>query len=254
MGVSKYNVEFKFYYDTMSTTLPVPPSNLTVDRASSVDLTENVMGETKSKTVTTGLRRFSIDSFFPNVGITGSKGQFLPVSTSKIFKNMGNNAPVSFPENYIEFFNLIQANRATVELRIVGLAGIDTLRVNIEHFSYTYKAGTNDLDFSLSLVESNPMTTSTIIKKPSATSPPVSNTGTNNKFAIGDKVRLTGKYFYTSYGGKPSYTFKNGFIGRVHKIKTDNRPYPIHISQTAGTAQKYWIGWVKRNQIIEVIK
>lgn len=254
MSVTRYPVEISFYYSGMSTTIPVPPESLEISRTSSVEVKSNLLGNSKSNATETGLRRFTLSSFFPEVyrGTLGgtSIGKFIVREVHTLYEGMGSNAPISYPNNYVYFFSKAQNEMGELECRITGLQGVSIVRVFIENFSWTYNSGTDHVDYSLSLVESIPTSTSSIIKKPTATSPPVSTIPPTIKFAIGDKVKVVGNYYYDSYGAKPTYVFKSGFVGKVHKIKTDNRSHPIHITNLNGS----WFGWIKKGQIVGVVK
>lgn len=249
MAKSLFNVEFKFYYKNMSTTLPVPSEDLSFRKTANIEFNENLIGRTKSKATSSGLKRFEINSFFPEEWIFGSN-IFLPNSLTNITTSVGNTAPVSYPKEYVKFFEQIMNNVESVQLVVTGLEAVDTLEVFIEDFSWGYRFGTEDIYYTLTLVEAEPFDVTTIIKKPNPVAPPVTKPSVGN-VAVGDRVRVKGNYYYTSYGARPTYVFKSGFIGKVHRIiKVSSRPYPIHITNTSGG----WYGWIKKNQIIEVLR
>lgn len=255
MASSYFDVEFKFYYNNMSVTLPVTSEELEITKVATVETADNLFGETKSKAISTGLRRFSISSFFPELirryWYASKTDPFYYNNAGVLSKNMGRAAPKVYIKDYIEFFYTVMNEKGTLEVALVGLDGINSLKAHIEDFSHKYVPGTDDVYYTLSLIEADPFITTSVIKKPVATTPPVTTPSTNTtNICIGDTVNVSGNYYYDSYGAKPTYTFKSGFVGKVHIIKTDSRPYPIHITNTSGR----WYGWVKRNQITKVVK
>ena len=82
------------------------------------------------------LKELSIESFFPYRSGPGY------INTNGVFEE---------PDFYIDFFEKIKQNRDYFRL-IITDTPIDML-VSIESFDYTYKYGTDDVDYTLSLKE-----------------------------------------------------------------------------------------------------
>lgn len=230
-----------FFIDFEGTTyqLPVTPSSLEV-ALNSKDETHDVIGIGEVSTLGgQELRTFEVECFFPKENVysfINTSNQFLP------------------PEDYIELFEKIQKERKTCRFVVTEL-NINYL-VSVTGFTRTYEYGTDDVAYTLSLKEFKEVSVKTL--EPVKQFDKETQTITEDKeqavetppdrpkegFAIGDNIKATGNYYYTSLGAKPFGTFPPNFIGKITHIAQKNE-YQYHISNTENGA----LGWVKKEQI-----
>lgn len=176
---------------------------------------------------------------------------FFPSSSSAPYV-LTRNAFLS-PRTYIEAFELLRDSKQPCRLVISGI-NISML-VALENFEYGMQAGDPDYHYRMQLCEyrsygvktfKEQKTTNSVVIPPAVPAVIGSNvTRPKTGFAVGDKVVVNGKYWYTSYGESPFGTFKN-FTGKISKIvATKNRKYRYHITTLNGG----WRGWVAENQM-----
>lgn len=79
----------------------------------------------------------------------------------------------------------------------------------------------------------------------SSDSNPDGGTGGDGDLKVGDTVTYTGgTYYYDSYGTAPMGNRGPGKQVKVTQVKTDDRPYPIHVQSTDSA-----YGWLKKDQL-----
>lgn len=149
------------------------------------------------------------------------------------------------------FIRLIRkAMDERIPVRITGRA-IPTIEGDwyIDNFRPKMRSGDRNIFYTIDFSEAKGADVKVVrltTKKGSDPIPSPTRPAEQGKFAVGDMVTCQGTYFSDSYGKKPSYSFKQGFLGKVHRVINDSkRPYPIHIANTKGG----WIGWVKPSQL-----
>lgn len=226
-------IRFFFEYNKKVIQLPVNPETITVKVAGSNKTEEIVkLGEIN---LLKERRLISLDikSFFP----AESSGPY--VLTKGKFKG---------PAYYRSFFEKVMKDKKPV--RFV----ISDMKVNflasVESFDWGYKAGDDDMQYTLKLKEYKEYSAKVVtIKTPKQSSTPKATSKTKARpktdFAIGDTVIVNGKYWYTSYGEGPNGTFSN-FTGKIsHKVADKSRKYRYHITTMSGG----WRGWVAESQM-----
>lgn len=117
--------------------LPVNPEDITISGAANNNTSDTVgQGQINDLGFPT-LKELTISSFFPK----NYNGE-LYINTGNSFQG---------PEYYIKFFEDIKKAREPFRLIITDI-GINML-VSVEEFEYTYKYGTDDVDYQLELKE-----------------------------------------------------------------------------------------------------
>lgn len=173
---------------------------------------------------------------------------FLPADASPPYVlTKGAFEPPSF---YIEFIEKIMRDRKPCRFLVTNTS--ISMMVSIEEFEYKRVAGSDDIEYSLSLKEYKPYSIKTVkiitppsAPKPVATTNPPDRSSKPQGFAIGDVVVVNGKYYQDSYGGGRHGTFKN-FTGKIsHKVTKPGRKLPYHITTLDGG----WRGWVALSQL-----
>lgn len=175
---------------------------------------------------------------------------FFPVDTKSPLIAGGVNTAAA-PKKYVTFFDNIRKNKKPCRLIITG---VDiNMQVSIEDFGAGVTAGDDDLQYSISLKEYKEYTTK-LVKTQIPGSPGVNTDGTvsyvtqqeearaKTGFAIGDKVSVTGYWWYNSYGDTPRGQAPQGFIGKIsHLVSDTSRKYRYHITDLNG-GYKGWVG------------
>lgn len=222
-----------FEYENQVVQLPVNPPELEVQYGSNNKTDEIVkLGEINILRKAS-LKEIDIESFFPatqNAPYVLTKGKF------------------KAPQFYINFFEKIK--REAKPCRFIVTDTKINMLVSIEDFSYKREAGTNDIEYTLSIKQYREYTAKVMrVKKEtnSATKKTV-KTGVEREktgFAVGDTVLVNGKYTADSYGNGNYGTFKN-FTGKISKVVQDKRrPRRYHITTLSGG----WCGWVTASQM-----
>lgn len=117
--------------------LPVNPEDLTISGAASNDTSDTVGQGEINDLGFQRLKELTISSFFPKS------------YNGELYINTGGN--FMDPQDYIKFFEDIKKAREPFRLIITDI-DINML-VSIENFEYTYKYGTDDVDYELELKE-----------------------------------------------------------------------------------------------------
>lgn len=227
-------VRFFFEFENRVVQLPVNPEEIILSSSGSNETEEivklgeiNLLREKK-------LTECTIEGFLPahpNAPYIVTSGRFEP------------------PEFYLEFFEKIRAGKTPCRF-IISDTEVNML-ASIEDLEYGLKAGDPDTHYTMTIKEYRPYSAKTVtIKSPVvATDPPkiVKPAPERPKtgFSVGDNVIANGKYWYSSWGASPSYTFRN-FTGKIsHIVANKSRKYRYHITTPRGGYR----GWVAESQI-----
>lgn len=227
-------IRFFFEYNNRYVQLPVNPSEILVKSK----------GNNKTETVIK----------VGEVNLLRQKG--LDVCVIECFLPTNQNAPYIVttgrferPEFYIDFFEQIREGKQPCRF-IISDTKINML-ASIEGLEFGYKAGDDDVHYTLELKEYKPFSSAKVkITPPKVVAAPVTVTPPAKPrvvtgFAIGDSVVANGKYWYSSYGDNPFGTFNN-FTGKISHIVADKgRKYRYHITTPSGGYR----GWVAESQI-----
>lgn len=170
---------------------------------------------------------------------------FFPADTKSPL--IAGGAEATAPKEYVTFFENIRKDKKPCRLIITG---VDiNMQVSIEDFQSGISAGDDDLQYSISFKEYREFTTKLVKAQVPASSDGTDNyvaqqeeTRAKTGFAIGDKVAVTGYWWYTSYGDTPRGQAPQGFIGKIsHLVADTNRKYRYHITDIGG-GYKGWVG------------
>lgn len=150
------------------------------------------------------------------------------------------------PQTYIDFIEKARKNRKPIRL-VVSDVGVNML-VSIESFDYQVKAQDDDVHYAITLKEYRTFKSKIVtIQKPTNKKPIATSTNNNRQktgFAAGDTVRVTGKWWYNSYGASPFGYAPNGFVGKISHLNR-GASCPFHITDMNGG----WKGWVTADQL-----
>lgn len=228
------DIGFFINYDDLVVQLPVNPESVDVNFKSNNEVMEviklgdiNILRDKK-------LTEISFDSFFPYYD------WFPAIRTRGEFRR---------PEFYKKFFTKIQEDKKPCRLVITGLD--INLKVSIESFSYTHKAGEHeDAYYSISLKEYvdyniTQVSLKTVdTNKPATSKPAPAKPVLPAKITIGCSVILNGRVHYTSYGDKPGRAFSN-YKGKINFINLKGS-HPYHVTTPSGG----WLGWVTKESVV----
>ena len=230
-------VKIFFVYENRIVQLPVNPESLTFSSDTGNE-SYNIVGLGEMTLFNTPKSiEFEIESFFP---ATTNGGNY--ILTSNEFEE---------PDFYIAFFNKIRREKKSVLFVLTGYN--KTFHVTIEDFVYSFNAGSDDVNYTLTFKQWSDYKCETepIDEKKKSSSkrtkvPRKKKVSRPKKgFSVGDEVIVNGKYWYTSYGASPFGIFKN-FHGKISHIVADkSRKYRYHITTLNGG----WRGWVKADQL-----
>lgn len=209
---------------------PVNPEELTVTRASNNETIEIVKLGEVSIPKDSKLTTIEFSSFLP------AENYYPFILTKNQF---------SYPEFYIDFLNEKMNNKKFFRF-IVSDTNINML-VLINNFEYKYVAGTNDVNFTLSLIEYKDFKVKeVVISNNSNTSNSDNRTPeTKKEVTIGCNVKVNGRLHRDSWGKGPGKTLNN-YTGKVNLIAWNG--YPYHITTPNGAH----LGWVLK-EAVEVI-
>ena len=230
-------IRFFLEYGDEIVQLPVNPSKLEVAKGGNNKTVEVVELGAVNILRGVGLAKISVSSFLP---ATSNAPYIL---TSGKFKE---------PQYYIDFINKVREAKKPLRL-IVSDTNIN-LMVSIEDFKTTLNAQDDDTHYQLSLLEYRNYASKVVtITKPITNTNPQAQSQSNNRnktdFAVGDRVKVTGKWWYNSYGASPYGNAPNGFVGKIGIIITaPGRAKPYHIETLDGR----WRGWVGKDQLQHV--
>lgn len=229
-------IRFFIEFESLVVQLPVNPEELKIVGSGNNKTQEiiklgeiNILRQVK-------LKECSISSFFPanaDAPYVLTKGKF------------------EEPKFYLDLFTKIRDSKKPCRLSVYGTE-INFLAA-IESFEYTRKGGDPDIYYTLALKEYRPYSARVVvIKEATPQAAPKAEVATPQRaktgFAIGDTVKVNGKYWYTSYGDSPFGNFSN-FTGKISHIVSDkSRKYRYHITTTSGG----WRGWVSESQISHI--
>ena len=155
-----------------------------------------------------------------------------------------------YPDEYIDYFSTIMDTKSPVLFTVTDFPGI-FIDCIISKFEYSYKGGSDDCNYSMTLLEYKEISISSVpliskytkpepIKKestPTATAP-------EKQVTVGCDVILNGAVYRDSYGNGKGKTFSN-YKGKVSIVKTDGRSHPYHITSPSGG----WLGWVTPSSV-----
>ncbi|MEG0297627.1 MAG: hypothetical protein RR620_12985 [Clostridium sp.] len=166
---------------------------------------------------------------------------FLPATNSYPF--ILNRNQFEAPEFYIDFINKVRKDKKPIRF-IVSDKNINILAI-IENFSYSYKAGDDDVYYNISLSEYREIRVKTVQiadyenKRPQKVDPPPKPVSVNKQVTPGCRVLVNGRLHRDSYGSGPGMTLTN-YTGKVNFVKTDGRSHPYHVTNLSDG----WMGWV----------
>lgn len=181
------------------------------------------------------LKETSISSYFPRTpdSLTETTGKFKE------------------PEFYTDFFDKVMKKKIPIRMIVTGF-NINML-VTVEEFRYDRH--TDEVVYELKLKEYRNFRAKEVkiikkeeAKKSTTTTKKESTSREKKGFSVGDAVICKGRYYHTSYAGKPSYVFSKGYEGVISiivKSPSSGQTMPIHISNKSGG----WIGWVSPEQL-----
>lgn len=219
-------------YENNVIKFPVNPPNLKVIISGNNSTTEVVkLGEINiAKDVK--LAEISFDSFFPKT----NNGPY--ILTSNQFKD---------PDFYIKLINDLRNNKKPLRF-IVSETNINFIML-IESFEYEYEAGTDDINYSISLKEYREAKVATMkLEVNSNTTKPISssnnNTSINKSPTVGCNVIVNGRLHRDSYGKGPGKTLTN-YKGKINIIVSKSRSHPYHVTTPSGGH----LGWVTPGSI-----
>lgn len=254
---SVFNTDVVLKIDKYYFTLPVPPINDLTFVKEGLHQTERTINHGEvSVRGGKGLKRFTLYSLLPsetyykiNKGWTRYdhfSNPYLPnrMSTGTTDRQ----GAVVFNSIFLEMVNKAIDESIPVEMKCGQNKDLNGTFL-IKRFSHTYKGGESAIRYAFDFEEyvKPEIVVVRVEKKENAVAQKEpSRKPSINSFAVGDIVKCSGNYYYDSYGSKPSYTFKSGFIGKVDRVITNKgRPMPIHIKTQKGG----WVGWVKPEQL-----
>lgn len=214
--------------------LPVNPEELEVVKEGNNDTTEVVKLGEISIPKDTKLATIEFESFLPKYNI----GSY--IRTKNKFQG---------PQFYIDFIEKVRSDKKPVRF-IVSDTNINMLAL-IDNFKYSYKAGDEDIYYSIGITEyrdykvktvniSNYQSNRPVIKKETTESRPAS---TNKAVTPGCNVIVNGRLHRDSYGAGPGKTLSN-YRGKVNFVK-NGRSHPYHVTSPSGG----WMGWVTSSSV-----
>ena len=149
------------------------------------------------------------------------------------------------PKFYIDFIDKVRQDKKPVRF-LVSDTNINLLAL-IDKFSYRYVAGSEDIEYSISLSEYKDIKPKIVTiaqnntpNKQTSSSRP---NPTEKKVTIGCSVIVNGRLHKDSFGKGPGKTLKN-YSGKVNFIK-NGRGYPYHVTTPNGS----WLGWVTKGSV-----
>ena len=214
-------------YENKLIKFPVNPEKVEIEKPGTNSTVEVVkLGEINiAKNVS--LASISFESFLP------SNKNAPYVLTSNQFEG---------PTYYIDFINKVRNDKKPVRFVISDL-GVNYM-VLIEDFSYSFVAGTDDVDYSISLKEYKEAEIITLKLsnsdgKKQTQKKPASNKTSSTKPYVGCNVIVNGRLYRDSYGNGGGKTLSN-YQGKVNIIVTTQRSHPYHVTTPSGGH----LGWV----------
>lgn len=172
------------------------------------------------------LRTFKINSFFP------SNNLYPFIMTRNKFRG---------PEFYKKFFNQIMSDEKPLSMIVTDL----DLVVNVTVSKFTYKAiaGTDDISYSLELIEYKNYNLKTYELEEDKSVTTQEPQREASEPCVGSKVVVNGQLFRDSLGGGPGKILNN-YNGIISIIKK-GAAKPYHIIDAKGN----WLGWVSEASI-----
>lgn len=258
-----YETRLSFQTAGTSCVLPVLPEELSITQGSSHVRHKIINGYEVTQLGTRTPREFTIKSFFPHdrhpyLFTQPWENTQKGVTRTSTLGNLNQREVYLDQKSYIDFFS--SAMERAIPIRVVfrGLEFIDREAniFTVESFTWGYRYGTKDVDFTLSFKEYmeasvQSYTAAKVDEKTGAiTLPPVSNPTTSpktGKFAVGDKVTATGRWTGSSDGTGGSGAISSGTVYEVTRIMDASiswvkNPYRLSLR---GVHQ----GWVAANQM-----
>lgn len=152
------------------------------------------------------------------------------------------------PQFYIDFIKKVREDKKPVRF-IVSDTNINMLAL-IDNFKYKYKAGDDDIYFTIALTEYREYKVKTVkisdyqssrpkIKKEEPQRP----ASTNKSVTPGCSVIVNGRLHRDSYGSGPGMTLSN-YRGKINFVQ-NGRSHPYHVTDPSGR----WMGWVTASSV-----
>lgn len=207
---------------------PVNPEEINVNIEGNNEKTEVIkLGEVN---IARDMKLASIEfeSFLPD------KNSYPFILTKNQFKE---------PKFYIDFIEKVRKEKKPIRF-IVSDKNINLLAL-IDNFKFGYKAGDDDVYYSISLSEYRELKVKTVKisdyenKRPQKVEQPPKPVSVNKQVTPGCKVLVNGRLHRDSYGSGPGMTLSN-YTGKVNFVQTDGRAYPYHVTNL----DDGWMGWV----------
>lgn len=151
------------------------------------------------------------------------------------------------PKFYIDFIERVRKDKKPVRL-IVSDTEINMLAL-IDNFEYSFKAGPNDIYYTLNFTEFREARVKEVKVSNYGTRPGKSTSknrggSSANNVTSGCTVIVNGRLHRDSYGSGPGMTLRN-YKGKINFIKRDGRKYPYHVTDMHGG----WMGWVTKDSV-----
>lgn len=213
---------------------PVNPEGLNLEIEGNNETTEVVkLGEINiAKDVK--LATVELESFLPN------QNNYPFILTKNDFKG---------PQFYIDFITDIRNKKIPIRF-VVSDTNINMLAL-VESFSYGYKAGDDDVYFTLSLKEYREVKVKEVKISDYESNRPQKQhdsssrlPSTNSSVIPGCTAIVNGRLHRDSYGKGPGMTLKN-YKGKINFVKTDGRSHPYHVTDMNGG----YMGWVVKDAV-----
>lgn len=215
-------------YKELLIQFPVNPEELKINKEANNETIEVVKLGEISVAKDMKLATLSFDSFLPADNV------YPFILTKNKFEK---------PEFYINFLESRMKNKEPVRF-ILSDSKINMLAL-INKFEWGYKAGTQDVYFTLDIVEFREVRVKEVKISDYADKRPVQQTNTrpttnssSKSVTPGCNVLVNGRLHRDSYGKGPGMTLKN-YKGKVNYIQK-GRSHPYHVTQPNGA----WLGWV----------
>lgn len=212
---------------------PVNPEELELNKSGNNETTEVVKLGEISIPKDIKLATIEFESFLPQNNV----GSY--IKTKNKFKG---------PQFYIDFIDKVRNAKKPVRF-IVSDTNINMLAL-IDDFKYGYKAGDEDVYFTIGLTEYREYRVKTVkisdyqsnrpqIKKEEPQRP----ASTNKAVTPGCSVIVNGRLHRDSYGSGPGMTLSN-YQGKVNFVQ-NGRSHPYHVTSPNGG----WMGWVTSSSV-----
>lgn len=191
------------------------------------------------------------------------------ISFSSYFPGKPNNMTITVddfkaPETYINFFRNAMMEKeilifTRIQLNETGKSYFNDpgIKVIVSQFDYEERAGeTEDFYYNIELTEYRDFSPLKMqVQKQGGKGKPLKATTEQTRsipkgqIVVGKKMKINGKYYYDSFGAKPTGN-GNGKIVVVGRILTTDttRTYPILLKSESGGV----LGWCKKSDLQEV--